>query len=99
MRGTSRNLGALDLNANYFKRLRILNPDLLSDEQVNDILEKFQILKQRPIRTIFEEVEMGDRIDFDKTVFRCYGIDVNILESLYKTLVLAVNDRVTMKDK
>lgn len=99
MRGTSRNLGALDLNANYFKRLRVLNPDLLSDEQAIEILEIFAPLKLRPIKTIFEEVEMEDRVNFDKTILRCYGIDENILESLYQTLLSAVCDRVTMKDR
>lgn len=42
---------------------------------------------------------MEDRINFDKTILRCYGIEESVLESLYQTLVLAVNDRVTMKEK
>ncbi len=41
MRGTSRNLGALDLNANYLKQLRVLNPDLLNDAQKEAVLEAF----------------------------------------------------------
>lgn len=32
MRGTSRNLGALDLNADYLKQICLLNPNLLSTE-------------------------------------------------------------------
>lgn len=99
MKGTSRNLGALDLNANYFKRLRVLNPDLLSSQQSTEILKAFLPLKQRVINSIFEEVEMDDRINFDKTILQCYGIDKNILESLYLALKSAVNDRVTMKER
>lgn len=33
MRGTSRNLGALDLNADFLKQLNILNPNLLSKKR------------------------------------------------------------------
>ncbi|MFA5818754.1 MAG: N-6 DNA methylase [Bacteroidales bacterium] len=99
IRGTSRNLGALDLNANYFKKLEVLNPDLLSPDMIDDIFIAFQPLKQRPIGTVFEEVNMDDRINFDKTILRCYGIDENILENLYQTLVSSVNDRVSMKER
>jgi len=99
MRGTSRNLGVLDLNANYFKHLKILNPDLLTERQKTEILLAFEPLKQRDMNTIFEEVEMTDRIYFDKTVLKSYGIDETNLESLYKTLISSVNDRVFMKEK
>jgi len=99
MRGTSRNLGALDLNANYFKKLRVLNPDSLNQQSATEILSAFQPLKNRPIKTIFEEVTMEDRINFDSVILRCYGIEENILESLYQTLVSAVSDRVTMKER
>lgn len=99
MRGTARNLGVLDLNANDFKRLRILNPNILNKEQVNSILESFKPLKQRHIGTIFEEIRMPDRINFDRTILRCYGMDESILESFYQILASAVNDRVSMKNK
>lgn len=99
MRGTTRNLGVLDLNANDFKRLRVLNPNTLNEQQINSILNAFEPLKQRPIGTIFEEIRMPDRINFDRTILRCYGIDESILESLYQTLASAVDDRVTMKNK
>ena len=99
MRGTSRNLGALDLNANYFKTLRVLNPDLLSANSIKEIKKAFQPLKARNIKTIFEEVKQVDRMNFDKTVLKAFGIDDSILKSLYQILSSAVNDRVTMKEK
>ncbi|MDO9153645.1 MAG: N-6 DNA methylase [Paludibacter sp.] len=99
MRGTSRNLGALDLNANYLKQLRVLNPDLLSEEQKNEILIAFQPLKQREISTIFEEVTKTDRINFDKTILRCFNIEELLLDGIYSLLTSSVNDRVTMQDK
>lgn len=99
MRGTSRNLGALDLNANYFKQLTVLNPDSLNRMQKDQILKAFQPLKQRRIKTIFEEIKMDDRINFDKTILRSYGIEESTLENLYQTLISSVNDRVTLKEK
>jgi hypothetical protein len=97
MRGTSRNLGALDLNANYLKRLRILNPDLLSEQQKMDILNAFQPLKNRVIEPIFTEVQKQDRINFDKTILRSFGMDESLLYNIYSLLTTTVNDRVSMR--
>ncbi|HVA99502.1 MAG TPA: N-6 DNA methylase [Bacteroidia bacterium] len=99
MRGTSRNLGALDLNANYFKMLRVLNPDLLSVKSIKEIKKAFQPLKARAIKTIFEEVKQKDRMNFDKAVLKGFGIDDSILKNLYQILSAAVNDRVSMKER
>ncbi len=99
MRGTSRSLGALDLNANYLKQLRVFNPNLLSDEQRTEIITAFNPMKNRDIEVISKEVLCADRINFDKTILRCYGIDENVLAGIYSQLVSSVNDRVTMQDK
>jgi hypothetical protein len=99
MRGTSRNLGALDLNANYFKRLKVLDPNALNTRQIAEILEAFQPLKQRHIGPIREEVDSADRINFDKTILRNFGIDESVLESLYRSLVASVEDRVKIKER
>lgn len=99
MRGTSRNLGALDLNANYLKQLKGLNPDLLNESQKTEIISAFQPLKQRDVCTIFEEVHNEDRIYFDKTILRCYGIDERLLDSIYSLLINSVTDRVCMQKR
>lgn len=98
-KGTSRNLGALDLNANFLKKVRLLNPSLLSNAAKDEIKSAFATLKQRVIGTIAEECIKKDRIEFDKTVLRAFGIDETILESLYTLLQNYVADRVNMKDK
>ena len=99
MRGTSRHLGALDLNANYLKHLRILNPSLLSEQQKADILTAFQPLKCRDIESIFIETHKQDRIHFDKIVLRSFGIDVNLLDSIYSLLTDLVHDRISMRNR
>jgi hypothetical protein len=99
MRGTPRHLGMLDLNADYLKQLCILNPDLLNDTQKSEILAAFQPLKQRKIKNIFEEVQEEDRINFDKTILRSFGINETLLENIYSLLTTSVNDRISMKNR
>ena len=97
MRGTSRNLGALDLNANYLKHIKVLDPDLLNDAQKSEILAAFQPLKHRKIESIFKEVQKADRINFDKTILRCFGINEHLLDNVYSLLISSVEDRVSMQ--
>lgn len=99
MRGTSRNLGALDLNADYLKQICLLNPNFLSTEHLQKIKSAFEPLKHRKINNIFEEVNDKDRIKFDQTVFECFGLDKGMLRSIYALLTSAVTDRVTLRKK
>ena len=99
MKGTSRNLGVMDLNANDFKMLNFLNPDLLSGEQKLRIITAFEPIKQRKAGTIFDEIQMTDRVNFDKVILQSYGIEEEVLDNLYDILKSSVNDRVTMTDR
>ena len=72
MRGTSRNLGALDLNADFLKQLNILNPNLLSKKDADAIITAFQPLKNRAINSVIDEVTRTDRRNFDTTIMK-YG--------------------------
>lgn len=99
LKGTSRNLGALDLNANFLKKMRLLNPSLLSEEEKEEIKTAFEPLKNRPIGTVAEECMMDDRIAFDRTVLRVFGIDESILNSLYSLLLNHVVERIKMKER
>lgn len=93
-KGTSRNLGALDLNTNYLKQLCILNPELLEEDAKQQIKAAFQPLKYRDILDIAEEVQMEDRQHFDKTIFNVYGFDSNLLTVIYDLLVSSVEERI-----
>ena len=99
MRGTSRNLGALDLNADFLKQVRILNPKLLNIRQKDIILKAFEPLKVRMVDSIFSEVKKADRINFDKAVLSCFNISVNLLDDLYEMLITSVHNRVNLKEK
>ena len=99
MRGTSRNLGALDLNADFLKQLKMLNPDLLNKEKVDAIIFAFRPIKNRPINSVMKEVTLTDRRNFDATVLRCFGLDEKLLDSLYNILISAVNDRTSISKR
>ncbi|MEE9431100.1 MAG: N-6 DNA methylase [Melioribacteraceae bacterium] len=96
--GTSRNLGALDLNANYFKTLKILNPQNLTSIQTEQILTAFEPLANREISDVFDEVTTQDRIIFDKTILQIFEIDDTILDSLYELLITLVRERISLRD-
>lgn len=99
MRGTSRNLGALDLNADYFKTLKVLNPNILSKKAKESIKTAFQSLKNRPVREILDEIGLEDRQEFDHVVIRSFGVDEEMLPRLYQLLASAVSNRVNMRDR
>ena len=73
--GFGRGLGALDLSSTRMKKyLRMLNPDLLTKEQVVLIKNKFILVRDREIKNIITEFKEEDRIDFDNTVLEAFGI-------------------------
>lgn len=99
LKGVSRNLGVLDLNANHLKEMRFLNPHNLSEFHKSKIIGYFRMLGKRPINSIFDEVKMKDRNDLDKAVFRAFGIPEDTLNDYYNLLTQLVKDRIEMKDR
>ena len=99
MRGTSRNLGALDLNADFLKQLKMLNPNLLNREKVDAIISAFRPIKNRPINSVMEEATLADRRNFDATILKCFGLDETLLDNLYNILIGTVNDRISMSKR
>lgn len=99
LRGTARNLGALDLNANYLKEIRLLNPDLLKDKQKRSIIKAFQPLKDRKVESIDKEILHSDRKYFDTVILQSFGLNEKLLENIYQTLIEVVRNRISMKEK
>jgi hypothetical protein len=98
-RGTSRHQGALDLNANYFKKIKLLDPDILSEEQQKKIVEQFIKLSKREVLPIDKELEKEDRLYFERTIFEAYKIPLDILPNLCRVLITSVKERVSLKKK
>ena len=100
LNGVSRNLGALDLNADFFKtKMRIFNPNLLSSKDKKEILDKFEPLSKRQIENYNVEFSKADRISFDKAILKGYGYEMNILPRLYQLLIDTMNNRIEMKNR
>ncbi len=100
LNGVSRNLGALDLNADFFKtKMKILDPNLLSIEQKENILKKFKPLSTREIKNYNVEYQQEDRIKFDEEVLKAYGLKTDILPQLYELLTETIRNRVEMKNR
>ncbi len=100
LNGVSRNLGALDLNADFFKtKMKMLDPSLLSDKQKGNILAKFETLSKRQIQDYENEYQQKDRIAFDEEILKAYGFKTDILPQLYSLLTETISNRVEMKDR
>ncbi|MCZ8022154.1 MAG: N-6 DNA methylase [Chryseotalea sp.] len=100
LNGIPRAEGVLDLNADFFKtRIKILNPALLSNEARQRIINRFQVLANRPIEKCDTEYDRADRIAFDRQIFQEFEIDVALLPRLYETLKRTITDREEMKDR
>lgn len=98
--GISRNQGALDLNATFFKtKMKILDPSLLSDKQKENILSKFEPLIKRKILDFDEEYKQKDRIAFDEEVLKSFGFKTDVLPQLYTLLSETIRNRVDMKNR
>jgi len=85
--GFGRGLGALDLSAERMRKLKILNPELLKNNQKMKIIDKFKPLLEREILSIPEELQQEDRQEFDNTVLESFGIKKyknNILNSFLR---------------
>ena len=100
LNGVSRNLGALDLNADFFKtKMKMFDPSLLSNKQTGNIISKFETLSKRQIQDYENEYKQKDRIAFDEEVLKSYGFKTDILPYLYSLLTETIRNRVEMKDR
>ena len=96
--GFGRGLGALDLRATKFERdFKILNPNILTDEQKLQIVELFRPMMQRNRLPLEPELESADRVAFENALMEIYGISEyyepikNSLKQLYR-IRFAVKD-------
>lgn len=100
LNGVSRNLGALDLNADFFKtKMKMFDPNLLTDKQKENIIAKFETLSKRQIQDYENEYKQKDRIAFDEEILKAYGFKTDILPQLYSLLTETIRNRVEMKNR
>ena len=79
-------MGVLDLNATNLKnKFKVLNPELLNNEDKKQIKNLFNPILKREIKPLLEEIEMPDRIKFEEQVLKSFSIS-NIKEDLKNSL-------------
>lgn len=78
--GFGRGLGVLDFQKDGVEKSFMLNPDLLSPKQIEEIKKAFHPLLHKPIVTIDEELQDKDWQQFNLTVLRAYGLEGHYLQ-------------------
>lgn len=73
--GFGRGQGVLDISKTRFEKVYMINPNIISEEDANEIIELFQKLKSRNVLNVQEELEMKDREEFDRKVLHSIGCE------------------------
>ena len=94
--GFGRGEGVLDISKERFSRMMILNPALLTLEDVKNIKDSFKPLLHRDIMTTKEELVQGDRYNFDMTVMKAFKIEEHYT-SIKESLLTMQNARLSVK--
>ncbi len=84
--GFGRGLGVLDINSKNIAKCRMLNPKLISRNYRNKIVEAFRPLLNRDIKSVREELSSLDRMVFEKTVMKAFGIEDCLAPIVYSLL-------------
>lgn len=94
--GFGRGLGALDINKNTLSGSFMLDPNLLNDNQKQNIIAKFEPLLARNILSTKEELQARDREEFDRTVLAAYGLS-SYYENIKESLLSMQNMRLSVR--
>lgn len=84
--GFGRGLGVLDINSKNIAKCRMLNPKLVPSDLRNNIVEAFKPLLNREIKSVKEELSSLDRMVFEKTVMKAFGIEECLASIVYSLL-------------
>lgn len=96
--GFGRGSGALDLNKTKFENnFMLLNPNVLSEAQTDEILDAYYPLLERDRLPLIEEIDSKDRIKFDKALLKSFGIE-NCYEEIKESLIKLYLIRTSVKE-
>ena len=71
--GFGRGQGVLDISKTGFQKICMINPNLISQEDSEEIIELFSKIKNRDVTDIQDELSNKDRQAFDKKVLQSIG--------------------------
>ncbi len=96
--GFGRGLGVLDLSASKVaKQMRLLNPLSLSPYDGKEILEAFKPLLRRDILHFDKEMRRKDRLLFEDTVLKSFGL-ADLRHHIVETVLRLHSIRLTARD-
>lgn len=95
--GFGRALGATDLTKDGISQTYFLNPDLLSTKSKNMILNSWEKIKEKKIKNIDIQLEDIDWIEFNKLVYKEYGLPESIFELSKNNILKLLNRRLNSK--
>jgi len=89
--------GALDTTVYEVEKLLIPDTTLISRDKEQKIIDAFDKVKSRPVKSIFEEVKMKDREALDRAVLEAVGLAPDVyLPQIYEALVNLVKERLEL---
>ncbi|MDF2700758.1 MAG: hypothetical protein K0Q49_2321 [Haloplasmataceae bacterium] len=94
--GFGRGEGVLDLTTTRFSKMMVLKPDLLTEDNIIKIKDKFQPLLSRNVLDTELELEREDRKEFDLAILRAYGMD-KYYEVIKSSLLNMQKSRLSVK--
>ena len=71
--GFGRGQGVLDISKTGFQKICMINPNLISKEDSEEIIELFSKIKNRDVMDIQDELSNKDRQAFDKKILQSIG--------------------------
>ena len=84
--GFGRGQGVLDISKTRFEKVYMINPNIISENDAEEIIELFQKLKMRNVLNVQDELEMQDREKFDRIVLKSIGCE-DLYEKIKKSIL------------
>ncbi|MHA1557531.1 MAG: hypothetical protein ACTSPM_11435, partial [Candidatus Heimdallarchaeota archaeon] len=90
---TSLGKGALQYGIGDMNNHRIINPKIIPQKIQQEIISRFQPIKDRTIQSIFEEAKMSDRLEFDKVIFKWLNLSEKEICEFYNSFIELTKSR------
>lgn len=94
--GFGRGQGVLDISKTRFQKIYMINPNLISKEDSDEIINLFEKIKNRDVMDVEDEFRNADREAFDKKVLRSIGHE-ELYDSIKESLLSMQHTRHCVK--
>jgi len=91
--GFARAEGVTDITKDGLEKLKILNPELLDDEDKAVILSSWKNVKDKKITDIQKQLKDSDWINFNKNILKTFGLNSSLYNEISNAIITLVNRR------